>query len=150
MYIAHPSEEVTKVGIVDGSESAFVIKASPLAFAIMSSNLYSDKIKAIVRELSCNARDAHVAAGKEDVPFDIHLPTYADPTFYIKDYGTGLSKEQIAGDHDEHGNFVPGLYQTFFDAPKDKTNDMIGCLGLGSKTPFAYARQFTVESRYNG
>lgn len=140
--------EITREGIQ--SESTFVIKASAKAFDIMSSNLYSDKIKAIVRELSCNARDAHVAAGKEDVPFEIHLPTYADPTFYIKDYGTGLSKEQIAGYHDEHGNFVPGLYQTFFDSTKDKTNDMIGCLGLGSKTPFAYARQFTVESRYNG
>ena len=147
--ITHDTKtEVTREGVQ--SESTFVIKASAKAFDIMSSNLYSDKIKAIVRELSCNARDAHVAAGNSDVPFEIHLPTYADPTFYIKDYGTGLSKEQIAGYHDEHGTFVPGLYQTFFDSTKDNTNDMIGCLGLGSKTPFAYARQFTVESRFNG
>lgn len=139
---------VTREGIQ--SESTFVIKASAKAFDIMSSNLYSDKIKAIVRELSCNAWDSHVAAGKTDTPFEIHLPTYADPTFYVRDFGTGLSKEQIAGYHDEDGTFVPGLYQTFFDSTKDKTNDMIGCLGLGSKTPFAYTRQFTVESRYNG
>lgn len=147
--ITHDTKtEVTREGVQ--SESTFVIKASAKAFDIMSSNLYSDKIKAIVRELSCNARDAHVAAGKADMPFEIHLPTCADPTFYIKDYGTGLSKEQIAGYHDEQGNFVPGIYQTFFDSTKDKTNDMIGCLGLGSKTPFAYARQFTVESRFDG
>lgn len=130
------------------TESKFVIKASAKAFDILSSNLYSDTRLAIVRELSCNAWDAHVVAGNKD-NFEIHLPTPLDPTFYVKDYGTGLSDAQVRGEVVD-GVFVPGIYQTFFDSNKNDSNDVIGCLGLGSKTPFSYASQFTVESRHGG
>lgn len=56
-------------------ESAFQIKATSKAFDILSSALYSDKIGAIVRELSCNAHDSHVAAGKSKEPIEIRLPS---------------------------------------------------------------------------
>jgi hypothetical protein len=112
--------------------------------------LYSDRILAIVRELACNAYDAHVAAGKADVPIEIKLPTYFDSSFYVKDFGTGLSPEEIAGHTDHNGVFTPGIYQTFFDSDKTDSNDFIGALGLGSKSPFSYTDNFTVESRFNG
>jgi hypothetical protein len=65
----------------------FRIRNSSKAFGILSSGLYSNKIKAIIRELSCNAVDSHVAADKKDVPFTIHLPTKLEPWFSIRDYG---------------------------------------------------------------
>lgn len=147
--ITHDTKsEVTREGVTAG-ESTFHIKANAKAFNILSAALYTDRIKAIVRELSTNAWDAHVMANNVDMPFDIHLPTYLDQTFYVKDYGTGLSDEQIRGKTVD-GIFVPGIYQTFFDSNKQSSNDVIGCLGLGSKSPFSYASTFIVESRHGG
>jgi hypothetical protein len=133
----------TELRVVEKSshvvEKAFSIKATAKAFAILSSGLYSDKILAIVRELSCNAYDAHVAAGKKDTPFEIKLPTTLDPTLYVKDYGVGLSHEEVLD-----------LYTTYFDSSKTDSDDYIGALGLGSKSPFSYVQTFSVESRHNG
>ena len=121
-----------------GVEQKFNIKQTAKAFQILSSGLYSNKILAVVRELSCNAWDAHVAAGKGDVPIEIKLPTHIDDTFYVKDFGIGL-------DHDQ----VMQLYTTYFESTKTDSNDFIGALGLGSKSPFSYTNNFVVESRFN-
>lgn len=120
-------------------EGQFSIKATSKAFDILSSGLYSDKIQAIVRELSCNAHDSHVAAGKPDLPIEIRLPTALEPTFYVKDFGLGLS-------HDG----VMKLYTTYFESTKTNSDDFIGQLGLGSKSPFSYASNFIVESCFEG
>src|ERR1041385_4921102 len=116
---------------------AFQIAASAEAFAILSDGLYNDKIKAIIRELSCNAYDSHVAAGKKDIPFDLHLPTPLEPYFSVKDYGVGMSHEQVME-----------LHTTYFGTNKSKSNDFVGALGLGSKSPFCYTDGFTVTSRH--
>jgi hypothetical protein len=121
------------------SNSDFKIKASAKAFSILSSGLYSNKIKAIIQELSCNAYDSHVAAGKKDVPFDVFLPSILEPSFYIRDYGVGLSDEE-----------VNNVYTTYFESTKTKSNDYVGALGLGSKTPFCYTDNFTVTAWKNG
>lgn len=118
--------------------SNFRINASAKAFQILSAGIYSDKIKAVIRELSTNAHDSQIVA-KVDRPFDVFLPTYSDSRFYVRDYGTGMSKDKI-----EH------LYSTYFESDKTDSNDLTGCLGLGSKSPFAYTDNFTVTSYYNG
>ena len=56
------TSDVTRSNV--GVEKEFNIKRTSKAFQILSSGLYSNKILAIVRELSCNAWDAHVAAAK--------------------------------------------------------------------------------------
>jgi hypothetical protein len=117
----------------------FAIKASAQAFRILSDGLYSDKVKAVVRELSSNAWDAHIQAGTTDTPFLVHLPNNIEPWFSIRDYGIGLA-------HDK----VMGLYSTYFDSTKDESNDFTGAMGLGSKSPFSYTDAFTVTSYYNG
>ena len=117
---------------------AFTIEATAKSFAILSSSLYSDKITAIIRELSCNALDSHVDAGNSD-RFIIHLPTSLEPYFYVEDFGTGMSQEMIEN-----------LYSTYFSSTKSDRNDQIGALGLGSKSPFAYTDMFTIDSVYNG
>jgi len=118
-----------------GEVGDFKIKASAKAFSILSSGLYANKIRAIVRELSCNAVDSHVAAGKQDTPFDVHLPNDLEPWFSIRDYGTGLTHEQVTQ-----------IYTTYFESTKTTSNEYIGALGLGSKSPFAYTDNFTVTA----
>lgn len=123
----------------DVKPSQFRIKASKKAFEILSAGLYSNKVKAIVRELSTNAYDSHVMAAKKEVPFEVHLPNTLEPWFAVKDWGVGLSDQA-----------VHTVYTTYFESDKADSNDYTGCLGLGSKSPFSYTDSFTVESRYNG
>ena len=120
-------------------ESNYTIEASAKAFSILSDGLYADKIKAVIRELSTNAYDAHVEAGCPEQPFTIHLPNRFEPLFSIRDYGTGLSHEDCMN-----------LYTTYFGSNKTDSNDAVGCLGLGSKSPFAYTDSFIVTSYFNG
>lgn len=89
MKLAQEVGTVSIAGAVS-APSRFNITASKEAFKILSSGLYNNKILAIIRELSCNAYDAHVAAGIADQPFELHLPTTFEPTFLVKDHGTGL------------------------------------------------------------
>lgn len=117
----------------------FSMKATAKSFRIMSSTLYSNKIRAMIREISCNAFDSHVAAGKKDVPFDVHLPNSMEPWFSVRDYGIGL-------DHSE----VTKIYTTFFESTKNDSNDFVGGLGLGSKSPFCYTNNFTITAIKNG
>lgn len=115
------------------------INNSPKAFAILSSGLYANKIRAILRELGCNAVDSHVAAGRATTPFDLHLPTSLEPWFAIRDYGTGLNHDQVVN-----------IYTTYFESTKTGSNDFIGALGLGSKSPFSYTDNFTVTAVRDG
>jgi hypothetical protein len=119
--------------------SNFRIKASKKAFEILSNGLYSHKVRAVIRELSTNAADSHVAAGKAHVPFKVHLPNNLEPYFYVKDEGVGLSPEQ-----------VNTIYTTYFESDKMDSNDFTGCLGLGSKSPFSYTDSFIIISVYDG
>lgn len=123
----------------DFQKSNFKIAQTRHTFQILSSGLYSDKEKAIVRELACNAWDAHVEAGTKDIPFVICLPNRIEPFFKIRDFGTGMS-------HDD----VMQIYTTYFESTKQQSNDQIGCFGLGSKSPFAYTKNFTVVSFFGG
>lgn len=119
--------------------STFAIKATAKSFHILSNGLYANKVRAIIRELSCNAYDSHVAAGKAHVPFDVHLPNYLEPWFSIRDYGVGLDHQQVTN-----------IYTTYFESTKTGSNDFIGALGLGSKSPFSYTDNFTVTAVRNG
>jgi hypothetical protein len=122
-----------------GEIGEFRIRNSAKAFNILSSGLYANKIRAIIRELSCNAVDSHTAANRTGTPFDVHLPNSMEPYFSIRDYGTGLSHEQVTN-----------IYTTYFESTKTDSNDYIGALGLGSKSPFSYTDNFTVTAIKDG
>jgi len=136
MKLADRTVEVHSVGI--NSTNQFTIAQSSKMFKILSDSLYSDKIMAVIRELSTNAYDSHISAGNPN-PFVVKLPTAADPNFSVRDYGTGLSREDMES-----------LYTTYGASNKNDSNDFVGCLGLGSKSPFAYTKSFTTTSYFNG
>jgi hypothetical protein len=129
--------KATIVGGLDSQE--FTFKQSSKAYSILSSKLYANKIQSIVRELSCNAYDSHVAAGCPTKQFQVKLPTALDPTFSVKDFGVGLSHESVMK-----------IYPTFFESTKTESNDFTGALGLGSKSPFAYTTNFSITAIKDG
>jgi hypothetical protein len=122
-----------------GTTGEFKIRNSAKAFKILSDGLYSNKIRAIIREISCNAVDSHVGAGKQDVPFEVHLPNILEPWFAVRDFGMGLDGDQVVN-----------IYTTYFESTKTDSNAFIGALGLGSKSPFSYTENFTVTAIKNG
>ena len=136
MKLADRTVEIHSRGLE--SSNQFTIAQTSKMFKILSDSLYSDKVMAVIRELSTNAYDAHVAAGNKN-PFKVILPTQAVPSFTVRDYGTGLSQQDMEE-----------LYTTYGASNKNDSNDFVGCLGLGSKSPFAYTKSFSTVSYYNG
>lgn len=116
-----------------------VIVANAQMFQMLSSKLYSDKPRAVLRELSTNAVDAHMAAGYPDKPIRVTLPSAMNPTLIVKDWGTGLPPEKMTD-----------FYLNFGDSDKNLDNTSIGGFGVGCKSPFSYTDQFTAISTWNG
>ena len=114
----------------------FSISNSAEFFHILSSTLYSDQILAVVREVLCNAWDAHIAAGVTDKPIQI---TIKDGKLIIKDSGHGI-------DPDDMGD----LYATYGGTNKKNDGNQTGGFGLGCKAPFAYTEHFEVQSCHKG
>lgn len=136
MIIPTTTNKIESFGV--SNAQTFRMQQSRKAFSILS-DLYSDKPLAIVRELSANALDSMKMAKKGDVPFHIHIPNSLEPWLTIEDYGTGIADEDIYN-----------IYSVYFASTKSETNDQIGCLGLGSKSPFCYTDNFTITSIHNG
>lgn len=103
------------VTLGDVRSSEYKILANEKMFSILSSKLYTDKIMAPIRELLCNAYDAHIAAGIPERPLEVHLPSANSLTFKIRDFGPGLSAEDMLE-----------LYTTYGASTKNLSNDFIG------------------------
>lgn len=102
------------------------------------SDLYSDKIMAVIREYSTNARDSHLEAGV-DRPIRVTLPTQHNLEFSVEDFGVGLSV-----------NDIEKIYANYGASSKRDNAEVTGQLGLGSKSGLTYAPQFTVTAVKNG
>jgi len=124
-------KEFSSSGITEARKFGFEMNA--FAFHAVIDGIYSNKIEAPVRELATNAFDAHRMVGKNDEPFILMAPSTINPYFMVRDFGPGM-------DHDE----VMQRATTLFGSSKRDSNDQVGMLGLGMKSPFAYTRQYTI------
>lgn len=107
--------------------------------ALITSRIYTDKVGAVEREYGCNAADANVEAGRGHIPIEVCLPNRLEPTFSVRDFGFGMTEEQIL--------------KTFIllgASTKRGSNLTTGMLGIGSKAGFAYGESFLVTSYTNG
>lgn len=122
------------------SESFFNVKQENLAhiFSILRNQLYSDKILAVVREYCTNAMDANIDAGVPNCPIQVSIPNAFSPVFKVRDFGKGLSEEQVYN-----------IFGSYGESTKRETNEQTGCLGLGSKSAFSYVDSFLFTS-FNG
>jgi hypothetical protein len=101
-------------------------------------DLYSDRIMAVIREYSTNARDAHLEAGQTR-PIEITLPNTLSPTFKVKDYGIGLDVDAMRR-----------IYSQYGTSTKRGSDDFNGMLGLGCKSAMTYTSQFSITSVKDG
>jgi hypothetical protein len=101
-------------------------------------SLYSDPITAVVREYSSNAIDSHTKAGVSQ-PIEITMPTENEPNFIVRDFGVGLSKDEIAN-----------VYSRYGLSTKNGNNDEIGGFGLGCKSALAITDRFDIVSVKDG
>src|SRR5258708_7556006 len=125
----------TAVGMQE--RRAFHFEFNPTTFETLS-QAYSDPIRAVIRELACNSSDAHVMAGTNK-KFEIHLPTTHEPEFLIRDFGTGMDDQEIND-----------LFTMYGGSNKRDNNEVIGALGIGSKSPYAVTPMYQVISIKNG
>lgn len=138
-------KESTSSNTVESSEAfkefSFGIKESGLAhiLGILRSKLYSNKVLCVIREYACNAKDANVEARRADKPIEITLPSPLDMNLRVRDFGLGLSQED-----------VKEIYINYGESTKRNTNKAIGMLGIGSKAGFAYGDNFLVTSFFGG
>lgn len=99
---------------------------------------YSNPELAVLREYSTNARDSHIEAGI-DKPIEVELPQALRPTLVIRDFGVGLSAEDIRK-----------VYSLYGASTKLHSNDYNGMLGIGSKAALTYTNQFSVKGVKDG
>ena len=100
-------------------------------------NNYSNPALAVVREISANALDANAEANSTK-RIEVKLPSSMSPNFSVRDFGGGLSEEDIFG-----------LYSKYGKSTKRQSNNYIGAFGIGKFAPLSYGDNFTCVS-YNG
>ena len=104
------------------------------AFFLLSSTLYKEPYRAIIRELVSNAIDASKQLPiEEQKDVVLHVPSnISNQEFYVQDFGIGMSLEQVIN-----------IYGNYFASNKQNDANSIGGFGLGGKTPFIYVKDKT-------
>lgn len=133
--------------IIDGEESGQVemnISASREVqdhlISLLTDRGYRNKRESTARETFCNAWDSHVAAGCPDKPIPVRL--YRENgkwVFSVEDQGIGLSEE----DFDRY-------IMNIGESTKRQSNDFIGAMGAGAKSPLSYTNAFQMVCRKDG
>ncbi len=136
MQVVHGKGHVTHAVIGGEKTIDFGISNDAAFFQILSSTLYTNQILAVVREVLCNAWDAHIEAGKTDVPIQVSIK---NNELVIKDFGKGIPKEMMGQ-----------IYGTYGQSTKKANGQVTGGFGLGCKAPFAYTDHFEVTSCSEG
>lgn len=101
-------------------------------------DLYKNRLLAVIREYSTNAWDAHIDSNIS-LPIEVTLPSGMSPSLVIRDFGTGLDADDIRTIYSQYGR-----------STKRGSNDQVGMLGLGCKSALTYTTQFTVSSVKGG
>jgi hypothetical protein len=136
MEVTNLQDKITHA-IVGGQEvKSFTIADSPEFFHVLSNALYSDKPRAVVREVLCNAWDAHIEAGLQNIAIEVII---SEGKLIIRDFAMGIADADMARRYTSYGY-------------SDKIDDVrvTGGFGLGCKAPFAYVDHFEVISCHQG
>lgn len=130
---------VSSSPIVQSAEFGISFADSAHIMNILRAQLYTDKVLAVLREYSSNAWDAHRDAGLPDLPIKVTMPTIMEPVLSIRDFGLGLSPDQVFK-----------VYTQYGASTKRNSDTAVGMLGIGSKSAFAYSDSFTIVSHNGG
>lgn len=114
-------------------------KSKALMIEMLHSNLYSNPIGSVVREVASNCIDAHTEA-KITKPIEIEFRNKNkftgdnQPSIIFRDYAGLLSPIRFKE-----------TYTKYFASTKRTDNQQVGGFGLGCKTPLAYTDSFNVH-----
>lgn len=122
-----------KIINVENAEK-FSISNNKFVYELLHKNVYENPIEAVIREIFSNAVDAS-KTGCIKVEFPSEMNGYE---FSIEDDGDGMNEKELS------------IYTTYGDSTKRNTNELIGGLGIGAKSPFGYTDQFIVSSAKDG
>lgn len=117
---------------------ATVSKDTGAIFSILTESVYSSPRMAGIREIISNGIDATTRA-KLNRPIEIKIPSAIDTSFSVRNYGYGLSDEEIYS-----------LYTSLGSSSKKDVEDEIGFFGIGALSPLAYVESFTVQAYQDG
>ena len=101
-------------------------------------NNYSKPVLAVIREIVANGLDANSEADASR-KVEVTVPSQLNPHFVVRDFGGGLSQEDVFG-----------LYSKYGKSTKRTSNNYIGAFGIGKFAPLSYGSNFTVVSYYGG
>jgi hypothetical protein len=124
---------------IEGAVQFGTTNNSAKLFSMLSNMLYKNKERSVLTELSSNAIDAHKLVGKEDTPIEVTMPTTLSPEIRIRDFGPGLSHENVIR-----------FLTTYGESDKQKSNDFIGGYGIGSKSPASVTDTWSIHSHHDG
>ena len=101
-------------------------------------NNYSKPVLAVIREIVANGLDANSEANASR-RVEVTVPSTLNPHFVVRDFGGGLSPEDIFG-----------LYSKYGKSTKRSSNNYIGAFGIGKFAPLCYGDNFTCVSFHGG
>ena len=141
MIVTEKPSDVVKNGKFE--TTGFAVANESFIFDMVSNGVYTHKEKAVLREIGCNAVDSHKLLEKQGgIPpknVNIHLPTFSNPYVSFRDYGVGLTEDEVRN-----------TYCTIGLSTKTNSNDFTGCLGIGSLSPYCISDSFHVMSYKDG
>lgn len=135
----HKERNVQTSGLDEQAVFGISVDNQAHIMTILRDTLYTDKILAVLREYSANAWDSHRMNGKDEVPIKVTLPSLTEPTLAIRDFGPGLTQEEVFTVFTQYGA-----------STKRSTDKAVGTLGIGCKSGFAYSDSFSIDSYSNG
>ncbi len=121
MILAKSKEINEQSGVIEEMSYSIKMENLPILFDIVRNQLYSDGLAAIIREYSQNSRGSHIAAGKPNLPIEITLPSQLNSFFSARDFGVGMSKQD-----------VEEYFAGFGSSSKRNTNTQTGAFGIGA------------------
>ena len=137
MEVTHREDKVTHAVITAHRAMDVQLSDDATFLHTLTATLYSNQKGAVVREIICNAWDAHKVSERTHLPIVVTL-THESMTF--KDSGLGIPP----------GMEMLKIYGTYGGSTKRNDGKQTGGFGLGSKAPWAYSDQFTVISCHKG
>ena len=133
------TKDIKTEGSLGGRKIAMSLDANSLVHLMsVLSDLYSDPAGAVIREYTTNALDSHIASGQTR-PVELFTPSRLSPYFVVRDFGVGMSEDDIEN-----------IYSQFGNSTKRTNNDEAGMLGLGSKSALTFTEQFNLITVKDG
>lgn len=122
-----------------GESHDFQIGDPGMVIEILRNRLYKNPIRTLVQEYICNARDAVREAGEPDHRIKVTAPTAHNPVFSVRDFGNGIDPDRMVN-----------VFIRYGASTKRDSNKQTGGFGIGAKSAWAYADQFTIITRIDG